>query len=220
MLTDIIIVIIFNVFCNIQFTSQISLQSTHNNQSITSISTVDNQYRGPAVHTIITDNHIAKKLNKLDSRTIGFTTETSTSNNQSSFIPPFQTKRLPINPDVVAPDGSLVRNLLTTIGGSMAQFSLPPGMTSNAVEHRTVSEIWYFLSGHGEFWRKQNDREEIVTVGANVCITIPVGTQFQFRTIGRRTLVAVAITMPPWPGGNEAMLRQGIWNPSVVGTGH
>ncbi|CAF1089917.1 unnamed protein product [Adineta steineri] len=149
-----------------------------------------------------------------------FTITTSASSNQSYAIPLFQTKRLPINPDIVAPDGSLVRNLLSTNGGSMAQFDLPPGMISNAVEHRNVYEIWYFLSGQGEFWRKQNDKEEVVNVDSNVCITIPVGTQFQFRTIGQKTLVAVAITMPPWPGNDEAMPRQGIWNASLTGVGN
>ncbi len=127
---------------------------------------------------------------------------------------------MPINPDAIAPDGSLVRSLLKTTGGSMAQFELPPGMTSYAVEHRTVYEIWYFLSGQGEFWRKQNEREEIVTVDADVCITIPVGTQFQFRTIGRTALVAVAITMPPWPGDGEVIPRQGVWNASSIGIGN
>ncbi|CAF4771779.1 unnamed protein product, partial [Rotaria sp. Silwood2] len=42
-------------------------------------------------------------------------------------------------------------------------------------------------------------------------------TQFQFRTIGRKPLIAVAITMPPWPGENEAMPRKGIWNASFIG---
>ncbi|CAF1210036.1 unnamed protein product [Rotaria sordida] len=150
------------------------------------------------VHTIITDDHISKIFEKLGSSTITITTESPSSSklftietssfaNQTSFVPPFETKRLPLNPDVIAPDGSLVRNLLTTIGGSMAQFELPPG----------------------EFWRKQKEREEIVTVDADICITIPVGTQFQFRTIGHKPLVAVAITIPPWPGDNEAILRQG-----------
>jgi len=144
----------------------------------------------------------------------------STLTNQTAFVPPFQTKRLPINPDAIAPDGSLVRTLLTTIGGSMAQFDLPPGMTSHAVEHRSVYEIWYFLSGQGEFWRKQNEREEIVAVDADVCITIPVGTQFQFRTIGQKTLVAVAVTMPPWPGDSEVIPREGIWNASLIEIGN
>jgi mannose-6-phosphate isomerase-like protein (cupin superfamily) len=164
----------------------------------------------------------------LDSSLISLTTEstslieTSTSTNETFLIPPFQTKRLPIHPDAVAPDGSLVRELLKTIGGSMAQFDLPPGMTSHAVQHRTVYEIWYFLEGQGEFWRKQDQREEIVTVDADICITIPVGTQFQFRTIGRKSLVAVAITMPPWPwpGDNEAIPIEGIWNASLIQIGN
>jgi mannose-6-phosphate isomerase-like protein (cupin superfamily) len=127
---------------------------------------------------------------------------------------------LPVTSNVTAPDGSLVRTLLTTVGGSMAQFELPSGMTSYAVEHRTVYEIWYFLSGEGEFWRKQNQREEIVRVDAEICITIPVGTQFQFRTIGQKALVAVAVTMPPWPGDSEVIPREGIWNASLIDPGN
>jgi mannose-6-phosphate isomerase-like protein (cupin superfamily) len=176
------------------------------------------------VHTLITDDHIAKILNKFK---IDFTTEsslptiqTSTWTNQTSSIPMFETKRLPTD-YVDAPDGSLVRVLLSTVGGSMAQFELLPRRTSNAVVHRTVYEIWYFLSGEGEFWRKQNEKEEIVKVNAEICITIPVGTKFQFRTIGRQSLVAVAITMPPWPPGEgEAIMVEGIWNASLTDSGN
>lgn len=162
----------------------------------------------------------------LNKSRIDFTTEsslstiqTSTWTNQISSIPPFETKRLP-NETIPAPDGSFVRLLLSTVGGSMAQFELSPGLTSNAVQHRTVYEIWYFLSGEGEFWRKQNEREEIVEVDVEICITIPVGTQFQFRTTGRQSLVAVAITMPPWPGDNEAIMIEGIWNASLTDPGN
>ena len=143
------------------------------------------------------------------------TTE-SPSNNQTLSVSQFQTQRLPFYYDVIAPDGSFVRILLSTVGGSMAQFDLLPGMISKPVEHRTVYEIWYFLSGQGEFWRQQGDREEIVQVDANVCITIPMGTKFQFRTIGTKSLVAVAITMPPWPGDNEVIHVDGVWNTSLA----
>ncbi|CAF0942748.1 unnamed protein product [Didymodactylos carnosus] len=111
----------------------------------------------PDVRTIITDDHITAILDKLGSSRIALTTEPSstpfiieksTFTNQTSFISPFQTKRLPINPDIVAPDGSLVRNLLTTIGGSMAQFDLLPGMTSNAVEHRSVHRAEQTFPSH------------------------------------------------------------------------
>lgn len=63
----------------------------------------------------------------------------------------FEAKRIPVDRDAVAPDGSDVRFLLRIEGsGSMAHFELPPGQTATAVAHRTVNEIWYFLTGRGE----------------------------------------------------------------------
>ena len=127
----------------------------------------------------------------------------------------FSTKCLPAKPDAIAPDGSNVRILLELAGGGMAHFELGPGETSTAVAHRTIEEIWFFLSGCGEMWRKQNQREEIVPVHAGVCITIPLETHFQFRTSGHEPLSAVAVTMPPWPGESEAYVVDGKWEASV-----
>jgi mannose-6-phosphate isomerase-like protein (cupin superfamily) len=121
----------------------------------------------------------------------------------------FATKSLPVVPDVTAPDGSDVRVLLALDGGSMAHFELLAGRTSAAVVHATVEEIWYFLSGQVEMWRKVGDSEAVVTVKANVCVTIPRGTRFQFRSFGPEPLAAVAITMPPWPGNSEARVVAG-----------
>ena len=126
----------------------------------------------------------------------------------------FSTKRLPVAPDCVAPDQSDVRILLGLAGGGMAHFELAPGTTSVAVTHRTVEGIWYILKGHGEMWRKQGDREEVVTLEPNLCITIPLGTHFQFRAIGDEPLAVVAVTMPPWPGPDEAILVKGKWTPT------
>ena len=123
----------------------------------------------------------------------------------------FSTKPLPIAPDVTAPDGSNVRILLQLAGGSMAHFELPPGKVSIAVAHRSIEEIWYFLQGEGEMWRKLGEQEEITLVSAGLCITIPVGTYFQFRASGETALTAVAITMPPWPGPDEAYFVTGVW---------
>jgi mannose-6-phosphate isomerase-like protein (cupin superfamily) len=97
----------------------------------------------------------------------------------------------------------------------MAHFELAPGRTSKAVTHRTVEEIWFFLSGRGEMWRKQEEQEEIVPVEPGVCLTIPLGTHFQFRSFGDEALAAVGITMPPWPGEGEAMVVQGKWESNV-----
>jgi mannose-6-phosphate isomerase-like protein (cupin superfamily) len=126
----------------------------------------------------------------------------------------FDTKRLPAQPLGVAPDGTDVRALLQLTGGSLAHFELAPGKTSIAVTHRTVEEIWFFLSGSGEMWRKQRDREEVVAVNAGICVTIPLGTQFQFRSLGDEPLVSVVVTMPPWPGNGEAYEIEGKWEPT------
>ncbi len=123
----------------------------------------------------------------------------------------FETRPLPFVPDVTAPDGSDVRILLALAGGSMAHFELSPGETSIAVAHRTVEEIWYCLKGHGEMWRKQPDCEQVVALKPGICLTLPIGTHFQFRTLGEKPFSAVGITMPPWPNVNEAYKVTGKW---------
>ena len=127
----------------------------------------------------------------------------------------FNTKCLPEIHDAIAPDGSDVRVLLALAGGGMAHFELAPGETSTAVAHRTVEEIWYFLSGCGEMWRKQGKSEEVVPVHPGVCITIPLETHFQFRAFGQESLAAVGVTMPPWPGECEAYVVNGKWEATV-----
>jgi mannose-6-phosphate isomerase-like protein (cupin superfamily) len=128
----------------------------------------------------------------------------------------FEIKRLPERPDVVAPDGSGVRILLRLKGGSMAHFELPAGQVSKAVTHRTVEEIWYVVAGSGQMWRQQDGKSAIVDVHPGVCLTIPLGTHFQFRSVGPGPLAAVAITMPPWPDSDdEATLVEGPWKPTV-----
>jgi len=127
----------------------------------------------------------------------------------------FQTATLPAKPDAVAPDGSDVRVLPGVAGGSVAHFELRAGETSIAVEHRTVEEVWYFLRGRGEMWRKSGEREEIVEVSPDVCVTIPLGTRFQFRACGDAPLAAIGVTIPPWPGEGEATPVVGPWEPTV-----
>ena len=123
----------------------------------------------------------------------------------------FSTTTLPADPTVTAPDGSDVRVLLRLSGGSMAHFQLPSGAVSKAVRHRTVEEIWYVLGGSGQMWRRQGEREETVDLAPGTCLTIPVGTAFQFRAGDDGPLSAVAVTMPPWPGEDEADFVDGRW---------
>lgn len=126
-------------------------------------------------------------------------------------MPSFASMRLPENPTVVAPDGSDVRVLLALGGGSMAHFELAAGVVSDAVTHRTVEEIWYVLAGRGQMWRKQDSREEIVDLVPGLCLSIPLGTHFQFRAAADSPVSAVGITMPPWPGMDEAVAVPGPW---------
>ncbi len=133
----------------------------------------------------------------------------------------FDTMKLPEAPDAVAPDGSDVRVLLRLRHGSMAHFELGAGRVSRAVAHRTVEELWYILRGQGQMWRRQAGRQEMVPLDPGTCVSIPAGTHFQFRSAAAGPLAAVGVTMPPWPGADEAYQVPGAWpadpaDPSVT----
>jgi mannose-6-phosphate isomerase-like protein (cupin superfamily) len=115
-------------------------------------------------------------------------------------------------PDAMAPD---ISPPAAAARGSMAQFSLPSGRVSIAVCHRTIEELWYFTSGSGKLWRKSKNAEETIDVHPGVSISIPVGTHFQFRCDSPERLQAVGVTMPPWPGMEEAYAVAGVWKASV-----
>ena len=126
--------------------------------------------------------------------------------------PAFATVQLPISHDVLAPDGSEIRVLAGTERCSMAHGLLPPGGVSRAIRHRTVEEVWYVLSGEAEIWRGLDDDEQVITATAGTSLTFPVGTHFQFRTIGEEPFQFIMLTMPPWPGEAEAEFVDGIWD--------
>jgi mannose-6-phosphate isomerase-like protein (cupin superfamily) len=111
----------------------------------------------------------------------------------------------------MAPDGSEVRILAASSRGSMAQFTLPPGAVSTPVAHRSVEEVWLVMSGTGRMWRKLGADEEIVGLHPGISIAIPVGASFQFRNDGAEPLHCVGVTMPPWPGMDEAYEVAGVW---------
>lgn len=129
-------------------------------------------------------------------------------------MPDFETRLTPENVDVIAPDGSEIRLLVTAKGGSMAHCTLPPGAVTLAVTHKTVEEVWYFLEGEGQVWRKQGEREEVTEVRPGLSLSIPLGTHFQFRNTGTSALRFVIVTMPPWPGDDEAQRVADYWLPA------
>jgi mannose-6-phosphate isomerase-like protein (cupin superfamily) len=122
-----------------------------------------------------------------------------------------QSMQLPATPDYLAPDGSAIRSLLAVRGGNLAYCTLPAGAVSNAVVHQTVEEIWYCLAGTGQLWRRGPADAQVTDLAPGTCVTIPVGTHFQFRTIGANELHLLIATMPPWPGAHEALAVAGYW---------
>lgn len=122
-----------------------------------------------------------------------------------------QTKELGTYFDDIAPDGSEIRLLLSTEGASLCHVTLPAGKTSQAVRHQTVEEIWHFVQGQGEVWRELAGQADTVTVRSGFSLTIPTGAHFQFRNTGSEPLSFLCVTLPPWPGPEEAVLVQNHW---------
>ena len=56
---------------------------------------------------------------------------------------------------------------------------------------------------------------DVVPLEPGVCLTIPLGTHFQFRALGEGALTVLGVTMPPWPGAGEARAAAGPWTPTV-----
>lgn len=124
----------------------------------------------------------------------------------------FESNRVAQDFDALAPDGSEIRLLHSLGGASVVHCSLPVGAVTIPVRHRTVEEVWFFLAGAGQVWRKQGQREQILDVAPGISLTIPLGTDFQFRNTGEVPLKFIITTTPPWPGEDEAvMLDQGRW---------
>ena len=127
-------------------------------------------------------------------------------------MPQFESKQVPAAYNVVAPDGSQIRLLHSLDCASVVHCTLPVGVVSIPVRHRTVEEVWFFLAGAGQVWRKQGEREQVLDVAPGVSLTIPLGTQFQFRNTGDVPLEILITTTPPWPGEDEAVLLDaGRW---------
>jgi mannose-6-phosphate isomerase-like protein (cupin superfamily) len=124
---------------------------------------------------------------------------------------PWITADLPQRYDYLAPDGSEIRLLPTYDAGGLAHARLPAGRVSAPVRHRTVVEIWYVLGGRGEVWRSSGADDEVVEGKSGIALTIPVGTSFQFRTIGKDALDILIGTFPRWPGPQEAEAVEGPW---------
>ncbi len=125
----------------------------------------------------------------------------------------FESNQVARDYDALAPDGSEIRLLHSLDGASVVHCRLPVGAATIPVRHRTVEEVWYFLAGAGQVWRRQGDREQVLDVSPGLSLTIPLDTDFQFRNTGEIPLEFIITTTPPWPGEDEAVvLDAGRWD--------
>lgn len=127
---------------------------------------------------------------------------------------PLLIKSIPTDYEHTSPAGAEVRRLSSNPLGGIAHCTLKKDFISKGVTHKTVSEFWYILSGQGQIWRKQDEEEVITKLVKDICIDIPLGTEFQYRADGE-DLVFICITMPPWSGFDEARyIDNPHWIPS------
>lgn len=122
---------------------------------------------------------------------------------------------LPAVADAQSPAGADIRYIMDGTTGNMIHSTVPPGQINRATVHKTVSEFWYVLEGAGEIWRRHGTQEKTTKLVPGVSIDIPVGTVFQYRNVGQVALKFICISMPPWPGDQEASHVDGIWSPTV-----
>ncbi|WP_439938519.1 cupin domain-containing protein [Nocardia sp. N13] len=126
-----------------------------------------------------------------------------------------QTRPFPSAPDARSPAGAEIRHLIEGERGNMIHSTVPAGQVNRATVHATVSELWHVLSGQGEIWRRDGREEGTSVLAAGVSIDIPVGTAFQYRCTGPDPLRFLCISMPPWPGDDEASVVDGPWEPTL-----
>lgn len=116
------------------------------------------------------------------------------------------TKRLGVDADYLAPDQSSIRLLAELPSAGLCLCELPAGATSARVQHKTVDELWYVVSGIGEITRSRGEARETTRLAPGTSLTIPQGVAFQFRCIGGSPLQIVIASAPRWPGADEAQV--------------
>ena len=93
------------------------------------------------------------------------------------------------------------RQSTTTIGTNFRRL-LVPGPDGDARMQARVSTD----DGQGQLSRRDGNRDPFVDeLRPGVCIDIGIGITFQFRARGDRPLTMLLLTMPSWPGADEAL---------------
>ena len=115
-------------------------------------------------------------------------------------------------PVSIAPDGLEVRVASLTNNGQVSEFRLAPDTTGDAIKHKTVTELWFLVSGHGTVWLGSHNNGEPKVMQAGEYFVVPPETEFQVRNDHLdQWLKFIALTMPSFPGDGEVIKVPGYW---------
>lgn len=126
-----------------------------------------------------------------------------------------KTKMLTEHPEAKSPAGADIRYLMDGETGNMIHSTVPPHQVNKATVHATISEFWFVLEGRGEIWRDDGVESDVTVLIPGIAIDIPVGTAFQYRNVSDVDLKFICISMPRWPGDQEARYIDGVWQPTI-----
>lgn len=105
-----------------------------------------------------------------------------------------------------APDRSTIMTMGGEAAGGLALCTLDSGRVSSPVRHRSIEELWYVLAGEGQISRRQGKLDPWVEdLIPGMCVDVGTGLTFQFRSTGPVPLRLLILTMPEWPGQDEAL---------------
>ena len=112
-----------------------------------------------------------------------------------------------------APDGLLIKEIAPISEGGIAQFTINPGFTGKAVQHQTITEVWFLTSGENvEVWiSNTNNNQPLALQSGDYFVVLP-HTPFQVKNSTAAPVTFLALTMPPYPGDHEVLPASGFWN--------
>jgi mannose-6-phosphate isomerase-like protein (cupin superfamily) len=105
-------------------------------------------------------------------------------------LPSYQTKDTSLICEIAHPSGSAARNQ------SLAEATLRLGRSTQAHFHARSEEIYYILSGRGEFCLGEHGAPS--TCEAGTAIIIAPGIKHQIRCVGEDDLVFLCACAPPY----------------------
>lgn len=109
-------------------------------------------------------------------------------------------------------DGSVIRALPGVGQVESVHCTLPKGGVIQASRHKTVSQIWYVLSGTGELWLEPpSHKGQVTPLAAGTAVTVPLGYSFQFRNTGSADLEIFIVNTTPWSGAGELIPVANHW---------